>query len=78
MKIKILLNHVLVFIAWLINSALALWVMLVGRQSLLATLGVFYVGDSYPRAWRARWSATFAALVDIFSKSESWWMEQRS
>ena len=54
MKIRTMMNYILVFFAWLINSALGFWVMVVSQHSLLAVLAVFYVGDSYPRAWRIR------------------------
>jgi hypothetical protein len=53
-KIMNLLDYTLVFFAWLINSALGFWVMVVSQHSMLAVLAVFYVGDSYPRAWRVR------------------------
>lgn len=63
MKIKTLINHILVFFAWLISSALGFWVMVVSRHSLLAALAVFYVGDSYPRAWRARfWDRAYFVI----------------
>jgi len=63
MTIRKVINHILVFFAWLISSALGFWVMVVSRHSLLAALAVFYVGDSYPRAWRARfWDRAYFAI----------------
>ena len=54
MKMGKVIRQVLVFSASLINSALGFWVMVVSQHSLLAVLAVFYIGDSYPRAWRVR------------------------
>ena len=54
MKLRKLWHHVGVFFAWALDSALAFWTTVVIRQALLAALAVFYVGDSNPRAWRAR------------------------
>ncbi len=66
MKIRDLLKHSAVFFEWVVNSALAFWVMVVLRQALLAALAVFYVGDSYPRAWRARfWDRAYFVLAGL-------------
>lgn len=74
MKTRHLAKQIGVFVAWAINSALAFWVMVVLRNALLAGLAVFYVGDSYPRAWRARFVdraffvfAGLALLIFLFA-----------
>ena len=48
------MQQILVLIAWLANTLLGLWVMIVVRQTLLTALAAWYVGESFPRAWRAR------------------------
>jgi hypothetical protein len=39
---------------WFLVSALGFWAMIVIRHALMSGMAVFYVGDSMPRAWRAR------------------------
>jgi hypothetical protein len=66
MKTRHLMNHIAVFFAWAINSALAFWVMVVVRNALLVSLAVFYVGESNPRAWRARfWDRAFFVFAGL-------------
>jgi hypothetical protein len=48
------IQQILVLLAWLVNVLLGLWVMIALRQTLLATLAAWYIGDSIPRAWRVR------------------------
>ncbi|MGC9522718.1 MAG: hypothetical protein ACP5HG_12660 [Anaerolineae bacterium] len=54
MKVQKWLKQILVFLAWAINSALGFWMMVVVRNAMLSALAVYYVGESMPRAWRAR------------------------
>jgi hypothetical protein len=48
------IQQILVLLAWLGNVLLGLWVLILVRQTLLTALATWYVGDSFPRAWRAR------------------------
>jgi hypothetical protein len=54
MTMKRWVQQILVLTAWFVNVLLAFWVMVVLRQALLSSLAAWYVGDSMPRAWRAR------------------------
>jgi hypothetical protein len=66
MKTRKLMKHVAVFLAWAFNSILAVWVMMVVRNALLAAMAVWYVGDSNPRAWRARfWDRAYFVFAGL-------------
>ncbi|MBN1874142.1 MAG: hypothetical protein JXA33_07915 [Anaerolineae bacterium] len=69
-----LLNKLFVFFAWILSSILGFWLMVASRDSLIAILATFYVRDSMPRAWRARFYDKFyfiasgiAFLIFIFA-----------
>jgi hypothetical protein len=66
MKLRGFMKHIAVFVAWAINSSLAVWVMMVVRNALLTALAVWYVGDSNPRAWRARfWDRAYFVFAGL-------------
>lgn len=73
MKESTWIRQILVFLAWLLDSILGFWIVVVYRNALLSGLAVYYVGESMPRAWRARFFdraffviAGLAYLICIF------------
>jgi len=63
---KRIADHLGVFLAWAVNTALGFWVMVVARQALMSTLAVLYVGDSVRRAWVARfWGQAYYVVAGL-------------
>lgn len=59
-------DALIVFLVWLLVSAIGFWMMIVIRHALMSGMAVFYVGDSMPRAWRARfWDRAYFVIAGL-------------
>ncbi len=47
-------SKVVIFLLWVIVCALGAWALIIVRHALIGGLAVYYVQDSYPRAWQVR------------------------
>ena len=48
------LSYGVAYLVWIVLLLLGLWFIVISRQGFLGALSAFYVKDSLPRAWEAR------------------------
>lgn len=47
-------HYIPAYLFWILLALLGGWLALVGRETMTALFGVYYVGDSITRSWRVR------------------------
>ncbi len=67
-KKTLIVRIAVAYLAWIVSLLLWLWFLLLGRNSLLAVLGIFYVREGFKR----RFEAQFAERMFVFAVGIIW------